>query len=118
MQRAGAGKCSKKSNEKGEKWKGTEPKCSIAFLSMFPAVEVVRVWDTDAQGKHVIGDFKHSQAGEQKNLQVSVPVPICFGQGIEVHLTDLEVSPLLMTFVSRSTVLANGFFFPFFGSND
>lgn len=39
------GKCSKKKNEKGEKWKGTEPKHSMAFLSMFLVVEVVRVQD-------------------------------------------------------------------------
>lgn len=104
-------KCSKKSNEKGEKWKGTEPKCSMAFLSMFLVVEVVRVWDTGAQGKHVIVNFhKTFPSRATKTLQFSVLAPTCFGQRIEVHMTDLEVSPLLMTFVSRNTVLHNEFF--------
>lgn len=105
-------KCSKKSNEKGEKWKGTEPKCSMAFLSMFLVVEGGRVWDTGAQGKNVIGNFhKTFPSRATKNLQVSVPAPTCFGQGIKVYMTDLEVSPLLMTFVSRNTVVRNIFFF-------
>lgn len=83
----------------------------MAFLSMFLVVEVGRVWDSGAQGKHVIGNFQETfPSRETKNLQISVLVRNCFGQGIEVHMTDLEVNPLLITFVSKNTVLHNELF--------
>lgn len=51
----------------------------------------------------------HKQGGQKRNPQVTVLVPTCFGQGIETCLTDLKVNPLLMTFVSRNTLLHGGF---------
>jgi len=67
-----------------------------------------------AQWNHVVGIFhKMFISRGTKNPQVSVTVPTCFLQEIEARMTDLKVNPLLITFLSKNTVLHDRLFSSF-----